>query len=158
MFSAITSTTIGKILCTLFISMVPVIELRGALPIGVGMGLTPVTALIVSIIGNTIPVPIVILFIRKIMDFMKRFQFFAKFANWLENKAMKHEGKIQKYEALGLFILVAIPLPGTGAYTGSLVAALFDIRLKTAFPVIFAGVVTAGLIVFFITYGIVAIV
>ena len=85
MFSAITSTTIGKILCTLFISMVPVIELRGALPIGVGMGLTPVTALIVSIIGNTIPVPIVILFIRKIMDFMKRFQFFAKFAIWLEN-------------------------------------------------------------------------
>ena len=146
-----------KILLTFLVSMVPVIELRGALPIGVGFGLDPVLALVVSILGNMVPVPFIILFIRKVLDWMKRFDKFRLIAEKLEAKAKKHEGKIQKYEALGLFFLVAIPLPGTGAWTGSLVAALFDIRLKTAVPIIFAGVVTAGIVVFLITYGVVAI-
>ena len=138
--------------------MVPVIELRGALPFGVGLGLDPWLAPCVSIVGNMIPVPFIILFIRKILDWMKRFDGFRRIAEKLEAKAAKHEDKIVKYEALGLFILVALPLPGTGAWTGSLVAALFDLRLRSAVPVIFAGVVTAGLIVFFITYGVVSIV
>lgn len=137
--------------------MVPVIELRGALPIGVGMGLDPVTALMVSIIGNMVPVPFIILFIRKILDWMHRFEKFDKIASRLEARAEKAGDKLVKYEMLGLFILVAIPLPGTGAWTGSLVAALFDLRLRNAVPVIFAGVVAAGLIVFFITYGVVLI-
>lgn len=137
--------------------MVPVIELRGALPIGVGMGLTPVTALIVSILGNMVPVPFIIIFIRRILNWMHRFETFSKIADKLEAKAAKHEDKLVKYETLGLFLLVAVPLPGTGAWTGSLVAALFDLRLKTAIPTIFAGVVAAGLIVFFVTYGVVAI-
>ena len=137
--------------------MVPIIELRGALPSGVAMGLTPWTAFAVSVIGNMVPVPFIILFIRKILDWMKRFDGFRRIAEKLENKAKKHEDKIAKYEALGLFILVALPLPGTGAWTGSLVAAIFDIRLRNAVPVIFAGVLTAGLIVLFITYGVVLI-
>ena len=147
----------GKIIITFFMSMVPIIELRGALPSGVAMGLTPWTAFAVSVIGNMVPVPFIILFIRKILDWMKRFDGFRRIAEKLENKAKKHEDKIAKYEALGLFILVALPLPGTGAWTGSLVAAIFDIRLKNAVPVIFAGVLTAGLIVLFITYGVVLI-
>ena len=151
-------TLTGKVLITFFISMVPVIELRGALPFGVGLGLDPWAALIISIIGNMVPVPFIILFIRRVLDWMKRFEKFRRIAEKLEAKAAKHEDKIVKYEALGLFILVALPLPGTGAWTGSLVAALFDLRLRNAVPVIFAGVVTAGLIVFFITYGVVAIV
>lgn len=155
MITWITSTYAGKLLATFFISMVPVIELRGALPIGVGMGLSPVTALVVSILGNMVPVPFILLFIRKVLIWMHRFKTFDRFATWLEEKAEKHSDKIVKYEALGLFLLVAIPLPGTGAYTGTLVAALFDLRVKTAVPVIFAGVVTAGLVVFFITYGVV---
>ena len=138
--------------------MVPVIELRGALPFGVGLGLDPWVALVVSILGNMVPVPFIILFIRYILDWMKRFEKFRKIAEKLESKAKKHEGKIEKYEALGLFFLVAIPLPGTGAWTGSLVAALFDIRLKTAIPVIFAGVAAAGIVVFLITFGVVSIV
>ena len=138
-------------------SMVPIIELRGALPSGVAMGLTPWTAFAVSVIGNMVPVPFIILFIRKTLDWMKRFDGFRRIAEKLENKAKKHEDKIAKYEALGLFILVALPLPGTGAWTGSLVAAIFDIRLRNAVPVIFAGVLTAGLIVLFITYGVVLI-
>lgn len=158
MFSWLFNTLAGKILCTFAVSMVPIIELRGALPIGVGMGLDPWLSLVVSIAGNMVPVPFIILFIRKIFDWMKKFPKFAKIAEKLEGKAFKHEEKIKKYELIGLFFLVAIPLPGTGAWTGSLVAAIFDIRIKKAFPVIFAGVVTAGLVVFFITYGVVLLV
>lgn len=157
MITWLTTTYIGKLLCTFLLAMVPVIELRGALPIGVGMGLDPVTALMVSIIGNMVPVPFIILFIRKILDWMHRFEKFDKIASRLEARAEKAGDKLVKYEMLGLFILVAIPLPGTGAWTGSLVAALFDLRLRNAVPVIFAGVVAAGLIVFFITYGVVLI-
>ena len=135
--------------------MVPVIELRGALPIGVGMGLNPWVALCVSIVGNMVPVPFIILFIRRILNWMKKFDGFRRIAQRMEEKAERNGDKLIKYEALGLFLLVAIPLPGTGAWTGSLVAAFFDLRLKTAVPIIFAGVVAAGLVVFFITYGVV---
>ncbi len=151
------TTFIGKIIITFFMSMVPVIELRGALPSGVAMGLSPWVAFAVSVVGNMVPVPFIILFIRKILDWMKRYDSFRRVAEKLEAKAKKHEDKIVRYEALGLFILVAIPLPGTGAWTGSLVAAIFDLRLKNAVPVILAGVITAGLIVLFITYGVVLI-
>ena len=144
-----------KILITFLISMVPVIELRGALPIGVGMGLEPWVALVVSIIGNMVPVPFIIIFIRRILNWMHRFEKFDRLAKRLEAKAERQGDKLVKYETLGLFLLVAVPLPGTGAWTGSLVAALFDLRLKTAIPTIFAGVVAAGLVVFFITYGVV---
>ena len=144
-----------KLLITFLISMVPVIELRGALPIGVGMGLEPWVALVVSIIGNMVPVPFIIIFIRRILNWMHRFEKFDRLAKRLEAKAERQGDKLVKYETLGLFLLVAVPLPGTGAWTGSLVAALFDLRLKTAIPTIFAGVVAAGLVVFFITYGVV---
>ena len=157
MITWLTTTYAGKILVTFLISMVPIIELRGALPIGVGMGLAPMTALIVSIIGNMVPVPFIIIFIRRILDWMHRFEKFDRIATKLEAKAAKGGEKLVKYELFGLFLLVAVPLPGTGAWTGSLVAALFDLRLKNAVPVIFAGVVAAGIVVFLITYGVVAI-
>lgn len=144
-------------LCTFFLAMVPIIELRGALPIGVAMGLPPVVALIVSIIGNLVPVPFILLLIRKILNWMHRFEKFDKIANRLEAKAAKAGDKLVKYEMFGLFLLVAIPLPGTGAWTGSLVAALFDLRMKNALPMIILGVITAGLLVFFITFGVVLI-
>ena len=157
MITWFTTTYAGKILATFLISMVPVIELRGALPIGVGMGLPPLTALIVSIIGNMVPVPFIIIFIRRILDWMHRFEKFDRIATRLEAKAAKGGEKLVKYEMFGLFLLVAVPLPGTGTWTGSLVAAFFDLRLKNAVPVIFAGVVTAGIVVFLITYGVVAV-
>jgi len=157
MITWLTTTYAGKILVTFLISMVPVIELRGALPISVGMGLAPMTALIVSIIGNMVPVPFIIIFIRRILDWMHRFEKFDRIATKLEAKAAKGGEKLVKYELFGLFLLVAVPLPGTGAWTGSLVAALFDLRLKNAVPVIFAGVVAAGIVVFLITYGVVAV-
>ena len=141
-------------LITFLISMVPVVELRVALPIGVGMGLDPKFALIVCILGNMVPVPFIILFIRYILDWMKKFEKFRRIAEKLEAKAQKHEGKIEKYEALGLYILVALPLPGTGAWTGALVAALLNLRLSHALPVILLGVLTAGIIMLMISYGI----
>ena len=157
MITWFTTTYAGKILATFLISMVPIIELRGALPIGVGMGLSPLTALIVSIIGNMVPVPFIIIFIRRILDWMHRFETFDRIATKLEAKAARGGEKIVKYEMFGLFLLVAIPLPGTGAWTGSLVAAFFDLRLKNAVPIIFLGVIAAGIVVFLITYGVVAV-
>ena len=157
MITWFTTTYAGKLLATFLISMVPVIELRGALPIGVGMGLSPVTALIVSIIGNMVPVPFIIIFIRRILNWMHRFEKFDRIATRMEEKAAKGGEKIVKYEMFGLFLLVAVPLPGTGAWTGSLVAAFFDLRLRNAIPIIFAGVVAAGIVVFLVTYGVVTV-
>ena len=153
MITWFTTTYAGKILATFLISMVPIIELRGALPIGVGMGLTPVTALIVSILGNMVPVPFIIIFIRRILNWMHRFEKFDRLATKMEEKAAKGGEKLVKYEMFGLFLLVAVPLPGTGAWTGALVAAMMDMRLKRAMPAIILGVIIAGIIVTTVTYG-----
>ena len=151
------NTFLGKIISTFFISMVPVIELRGAIPIGTGMGLPLWLAIFVSIIGNMVPVPFIIVFIRKIFEWMrKKLPKLDGLVSKLEARADKHKGTVLKYEFWGLFILVAIPLPGTGAWTGALVAAMMDMRLKKAVPAIFLGVVTAGIVVAFATSGIMA--
>ena len=101
------------------------------------------------------PVPFILLFIRKIFEIMKRSKAFEKIVNKMEKKAKKNSEKVKKYELFGLFLLVAIPLPGTGAWTGALVAALMDIRLKKSLPAIALGVIAAGLIVSAVMYGIV---
>ncbi len=141
-------------LITFIVSMLPVIELRGAIPIGVGLGLGTFEALIISVIGNMLPVPFIIIFIRKIFAWMRKH--LPKLGGLVDRMEKKVEDKkefMYKWQLLGLLILVAIPLPGTGAWTGALVAAIMDIRLRTAFPVIFAGVIIAGLLVTGITYG-----
>ena len=148
---------IGKIIITLFWSMVPVVELRGAIPIGVGLDLPLWVAIAVSVIGNMIPVPFIILFIRQIFKWMRKVNStFARIVDKMEEKANKHRDKVTKYGFWGLFILVAIPLPGTGAWTGALVAAMMDLRLKTALPAIFLGVLGAAIIVSVVTYGVAA--
>ena len=150
------NTFLGKVLTTLFVSMVPVIELRGAIPIGTGLGLPLGLSIVVSIIGNMIPVPFIIVFIRKIFEWMrKKLPKLNGFVTKLEEKADKQKETVLRYEFWGLFILVAIPLPGTGAWTGALVAAMLDMRLKKAIPSILLGVVTAGIIVALVTSGVV---
>ncbi len=145
----------GKMLITFLMSMVPVIELRGAIPVGVGYGLDLWLAIVLSILGNMLPVPFIILFIRSIFKWMRKVsKTFARIVDKMEEKAGKHQDKVTKYGFWGLFILVAIPLPGTGAWTGALVAAMMELRLKTALPAIFLGVVAAAIIVSFITYGV----
>lgn len=144
----------GKIFMTLLISMVPVIELRGAIPIAIANGLDFPTALIISFLGNLIPVPFIIVFIRKIFAFMRKLSpKLNTLVSKLEERAEKKSDVVQKYAFWGLFILVAIPLPGTGAWTGALVAAMLNMRLKSAFPAIALGVAGAGAVVTFITYG-----
>ena len=144
----------GKILLTFLVSMVPIIELRGAIPIATGAGLDWRVAIIVAIIGNMIPVPFIIIFIKKIFALMRKISpKLDKIVVKMENKAFSKRDVIDKYGPWGLYIFVAIPLPGTGAWTGSLIAAMLDIPLKKAFPAVALGVVTAGIIVAFVSYG-----
>ena len=148
------NTFFGKIVMTFLISMVPVIELRGAIPIGVGAGLSPLVAIGVSIVGNLVPVPFIIIFIKKIFAWLRKVsQKLDGLVTRLEKRAEKKSETVQKYAFWGLFILVAIPLPGTGAWTGALVAAMLEMPLKKAFPAIALGVLGAAVIVSFVTYG-----
>lgn len=143
-----TKTLIGKLITTLFIAMVPVIELRGAIPIGVAMGLEYWVAVVVSVIGNIIPVPFIIVFIKKIFAWMRKVMpKLDGLVASMEKRADKHKATVEKYAFWGLFILVAIPLPGTGAWTGALVAAMMDMDLKKAFPSVALGVIGAAIIV-----------
>ena len=146
---------LGKIILTFGVAMMPVLELRGAIPVGVANGLDLWTAIGVSIIGNLVPVPFIIIFIRKIFAWMKRVsKKFHALVEKLENRAEEKSEVVLKYAFWGLVILVAIPLPGTGAWTGALVAAMLNMRLKKAFPAIALGVLIAAVIVAFATYGV----
>lgn len=142
------------ILLTFLVAMVPVVELRGAIPFGVVRGLNIWTAIIASVLGNLVPVPFIILFIRKIFAWMRaHMPKLDGLVTRMEKKAEKNRAAVEKYAFWGLAILVAIPLPGTGAWTGALVAAMMEMRLKRAFPAIVIGVVIAGVIVSIVTYG-----
>ena len=142
------------ILLTFLVAMVPVVELRGAIPFGVVRGLNIWTAIIASVLGNLVPVPFIILFIRRIFAWMRaHMPKLDGLVTRMEKKAEKNRAAVEKYAFLGLAILVAIPLPGTGAWTGALVAAMMEMRLKRAFPAIVIGVVIAGVIVSVVTYG-----
>ena len=142
------------ILLTFLVAMVPVVELRGAIPFGVVRGLNIWTAIIASVLGNLVPVPFIILFIRRIFAWMRaHMPKLDGLVTRREKKAEKNRAAVEKYAFWGLAILVAIPLPGTGAWTGALVAAMMEMRLKRAFPAIVIGVVIAGVIVSVVTYG-----
>ena len=127
------------ILLTFGTAMVPVLELRGAIPVGVAAGLSPAAACLVSILGNMVPVPFILLLIRRIFDWLRGTRLFGPRIDWLERRAHLKGRMVRKYRLPGLIILVAIPLPGTGAWTGALVAALLDIRMRHALPAIFLG-------------------
>lgn len=146
---------LGKILYTFLISMIPVFELRGAIPVGYTGGLNIWVAVAVSIVGNLVPVPFIIIFIRRIFTYLRKInRKFDGLVTRLEDRAENKSDVVKRYSFWGLFILVAIPLPGTGAWTGALVAATLEMRLKRAMPAITLGVVTAGIITAFITAGV----
>lgn len=148
-----------KYIWVLFISMVPVIELRGAIPVGAGLGLEWYANYILCVVGNMIPVPFILLFIRRILEWMKgveKIPVISRVAHWVEEKAHKNKGKVLKYATFGLFVFVALPLPGTGAWTGALVAAMLDMRMKYAIPSILGGVLCAGVIMTLASYGVVS--
>jgi len=144
---------------TLIMGMTPVVELRGAIPFGLAMGLDPVTCYIAAVIGNCIPIPFIILFIEHVFRIMRKMSpKFGALVDKLERRAEEKSDVVQKYALWGLVILVAIPLPGTGAWTGSLVAALMNIPLRKSGPACVFGVLIAGIAVMAISTGVIAVV
>ncbi len=128
------------------ISMLPIIELRGAIPVAAVLGLDPIVSYIIAIIGNILPVPFILLFITPFCTMLKKTRLFSWFPEWLEKKVEKNEEKVTRYKNLGLFLFVAIPLPGTGAWTGALVASFIGYKFRDAFLAISGGVLSAGII------------
>ena len=125
----------------------PIIELRGAIPVGISLGMSPAHATIISFIGSIIPVPFILFTIRPIFNYLKKTKLFKKLVHKLTDKSLNKSENIQKYGAWGLLIFVAIPLPGTGVWSGSLAAALLNMRFKWAFPAILVGnIIAAGII------------
>lgn len=151
----LTETMAGEFLLTVLVSMVPVVELRGGIPFGVAAGLPVWLAFLAAVIGNIIPAPFIIVFIRRIFAWMRqKMPRLNGVVDKLEQKAHLKGATVTKYKYLGLAIFVAIPLPGTGAWTGSLVAAFLDMRLRKAMPAVILGVVVAGFLISVLTYGI----
>ncbi|OUN25453.1 small multidrug export protein [Pseudoflavonifractor sp. An85] len=145
----------GEFVLTLLVSMVPVIELRGGIPFGVAAGLPVWAAYLAAVIGNLIPVPFIVVYIRRIFMFMRQHMpRLNSLVDKMEQKAHLKSASVLKYQYLGLAIFVAIPLPGTGAWTGALVAAFLDMRLNRAMPSIAGGVLSAGLIISILSYGV----
>lgn len=140
---------------TFLVGMTPVLELRGAIPLGVAAGLPPLTACAAAILGNIVPVPFIMLLVRRVFRWLRKTAFLGPKIDWLERRAHLKGRLVRRYRLPGLLLLVAVPLPGTGAWTGALVAALLDIRMRHALPAIFLGVVIAGAIVTTLTYGVV---
>ncbi len=148
-------TTLGKWLTTLLISMVPIVELRGGLPYGIALGLPYPLALTAAILGNMVPVPFIIIYIRRVFAWLRRKSKRCDgLVTRLEQKAHLKGNLVRKYSEIGLCLLVAIPLPGTGAWTGALVAAMLDIRLRKAVPIILLGVCVAAAIMTAVTFGV----
>ena len=159
MIDWLTGTDIGKMCATFFISMLPVGELRVGLPYGIALGLEYPLALMAALLGNMVPVPFIIVYIKQIFAWMRRHMpRMNALITKLEERANLKGETVQKYGHWGLLLFVAIPLPGTGAWTGALIAALLNIRTSKAVPVILIGVCIAAAIMTLITYGVIHIV
>ena len=151
----LTDTMMGEFTLTVLVSMIPVVELRGGIPFGVAAGLPVWAAFLAAMLGNLIPVPFIIVYIRRIFQWLReKLPRLNSLVDRLENKAHLKGRRVNKYKYLGLAIFVAIPLPGTGAWTGSLAAAFLDMPLRKAIPSVIAGVAAAGLAISVLTYGI----
>lgn len=158
MLEWMTGSHLGNLLSTFLISMAPIVELRGGIPWGVAHDLPLWEAYIAALLGNMVPVPFVILFMRKLLTWLRTFPKIGALAKRLEQRIYAKGEKVQKYEAFGLFLLVAIPLPGTGAWTGAMVASLFDMRFKRALPIIMLGVMAAGVLMLLLSHGVMTLV
>lgn len=149
-----------KYLVTFFLGMAPIIEIRGAIPVGVGLGLSYFEAFVVGFIGNIIPIYFIVKYIRPIFDILGRVKIFKKIIDWATEKAtrkIEESERLQNFTALGLFLFVAIPVPGTGAWVGSLIANFLNVPFKKAVIPLTLGVLTAGLIVLFATGSVVTV-
>jgi uncharacterized membrane protein len=144
-----------KLMITAGMAAIPVVELRGAIPFGISLGLSAQAAFLASFVGNMLPVPFIILFIRRIFSWLRKYPKWESIINRMEKRAQNKGKLVNKFHLLGLCLLVAIPLPGTGAWTGSLVAGILELRMRDALIAICLGVLIAGAIVLSITYGLI---
>ena len=158
LFGGLASMKFGKELIVFIISLLPILELRGGLLAASLLRVPAINAYVVSIIGNILPVPFILMFLSKILDWMgnSKIKWMNKLANWLHKKANKHKSQIEKYGYLGLILFVGIPLPGTGAWTGCLVATILGLDKKKAFLSTLVGILLASIIMMFISYGIIS--
>jgi uncharacterized membrane protein len=143
---------ISKELMVLLVAAMPVAELRAAIPLGVSLGMSPIHAMILGVIGSIIPVPFLLFFLRPIFKFLRKSPIWRKFVDWITKRTMRKTGRIQKYSAIGLLVFVAIPLPGTGVWTGSIAASLLNIPIRFSFAAILAGNLIAGIIMTMISH------
>lgn len=153
LFDGLVSVPFGKELIVFILSLMPILELRGGLIAAALLGLDVVPAFIICLIGNLFPIPFILWFITPIFNKLKETKRLSKIVNKLEKKALKKKDKIEKAEFWGLLFFVGIPLPGTGGWTGSLIAALINMDKKKALIAIICGVVLAGLIVGTLSFG-----
>ena len=153
LFDGLRSIAFGKELIVFLISLMPILELRGGLIAAALLGLNIVPAFIICIIGNLLPIPFILWFITPIFNKLKKTKHLSKFVNKIEKKALSKKDKIEKAEFWGLFFFVGIPLPGTGGWTGSLIASLISMDKKKAMLAITCGVLLAGLIVGSLSFG-----
>lgn len=154
LFSSITTNELGKSITIFILSLLPIIELRGGLIAATLLGVSFFKAFIICFIGNILPVPFILWFIRKILDWMRNVKLFKKIVKWIDRKVENKKSQIEKYGFLGIVLFVGIPLPGTGAWTGSLIAAMLDMDKKKSFIAVLIGVLVAGIIMSIISYGI----
>ncbi|MGN0573290.1 MAG: COG2426 family protein [Acutalibacteraceae bacterium] len=145
--------SIPKELIIFLISMLPIVELRGGMIAAKLLGVELTKAFVICYLGNILPIPFILLFIRKIFKFLKRFKATRGLIEKLELRSMRKSEKVRRWRNWGLLAFVAIPLPGTGGWTGALIAALLDIRIRTSFPIIALGVLIANLIMAAFSYG-----
>lgn len=155
-FGGLTSVAFGKELLVFIISLLPILELRGGLLAAALLGLDPISSYIISIVGNLLPIPFILLLINKILDKMRNGKKSKKIADWLDKKVEKRKGQIEKFGYLGLVLFVGIPLPGTGAWTGSLIASVLEMDKKKSFLAILLGVIMASIIMMIISFGLVS--
>ena len=152
-FTANLSGVISKEAIIFIISMIPILELRGALLVaGPLLGVPVAKAIPLCILGNIIPVPFILLLITPIFNWLKQTKTFRPMVEKMEARALSKREQVEKYEFWGLVLFVGIPLPGTGAWTGSLIAALLGVKFKKAFPAVIIGICMATVIMWFISY------
>ena len=154
LFGGLQGIPFGKELIVFIISLMPILELRGGLIAASLLGLDPLRSYIIAIIGNIIPVPFILWFINSILEWMRNSKHFKKLAKWIDKKAHKHKGQIEKYGYLGLVLFVGIPLPGTGAWTGCLIASVLEMDRKKSFIAAMIGIFMASIIMMILSFGV----
>lgn len=153
-FTGITASAFGKEILVFIISLLPILELRGGLIAARLLGMSPLPSYIICVIGNILPVPLILLLIEKVLNAMRRSKLFKRMATWLDKKVEKNKDKIKKHGFWSLVLFVGIPLPGTGAWTGALIASALQMDRKKSFLAIMLGVFMASIIMMILSFGI----